>query len=129
MLLFHAKDGQTGSGKTYTMMGSEGDDRGLIPRICEDMFARMQEGKDEGGTTYRTEVSYLEIYNERVKDLLRKAGGAKKQQAASDSTATGHNLRVREHPTAGPYVQGLSKHLVVDVDDILGLMEQVRETI
>ena len=62
----------------------------MIPRICRTMFDRMDAGKDEG-TTYRTEVSYLEIYNERVKDLLQ-AGAAAGEQ---------HNLRVREHPTTG----------------------------
>ena len=61
-------------------------------------------------TKYRVEVSYLEIYNERVKDLLQKG-----------ST---HNLKVREHPTTGPYVQDLSKHLVGEYRDILRLMEQ-----
>ena len=71
-------------------LGSEGD-RGLIPRICETLFQKMVEG-----TKYRVEVSYLEIYNEKVKDLLKKG-----------ST---HNLKVREHPTTGPYVQDLSKH-------------------
>lgn len=96
--------GQTGSGKTYTMMGSEAD-RGLIPRICETMFKRMVEG-----TKYRVEVSYLEIYNERVKDLLQKNSS--------------HNLKVREHPTQGPYVQDLSKHLVGEYLEILRLMEQ-----
>ncbi len=48
--------GQTGSGKTFTMTGGEGEERGLIPRICETMFEKMKEGKEEG-TTYRTEVS------------------------------------------------------------------------
>ena len=67
------------------MMGSE-HDRGLIPRICESMFLKMAEG-----TTYKVEVSYLEIYNERVKDLLTKNSS--------------HNLKVREHPSQGPYVQ------------------------
>jgi len=100
--------GQTGSGKTYTMMGNE-TDRGLIPRICETMFEKMSAGKEEG-TSYRTEVSYLEIYNERVKDLLNKNSS--------------HNLKVREHPTQGPYVQDLSKHLVLEYDQILQLMEK-----
>ena len=49
------------------MMGSE-HDRGLIPRICESMFHEMKEG-----TTYKVEVSYLEIYNESVRDLLASA--------------------------------------------------------
>ncbi|KAM3959288.1 LOW QUALITY PROTEIN: kinesin-like protein 98A [Aphomia sociella] len=94
--------GQTGSGKTFTMMGSS-ECQGLIPRICRQLFSRVAAGK-ESGASYRTEVSYLEIYNERVKDLL-----------ASDA---GHSLRVREHPKLGPYVQDLSKHLVSDYDDI-----------
>ncbi len=56
------------------------------------------------------QVSYLEIYNEKVKDLLR-----------NDSE---HKLRVREHPQTGPYVEELSKHLVVDYDEIRLLMDE-----
>jgi hypothetical protein len=78
--------------------------QGLIPRICKTLFSRMAAGKEEGAS-YRTEVSYLEIYNERVKDLLQRS-------------ATNHSLRVREHPRRGPYVQGLSRHLVTDYSDI-----------
>ncbi|CAK1547494.1 unnamed protein product [Leptosia nina] len=100
--------GQTGSGKTFTMMGSP-DSQGLIPRICRQLFSRVAAGK-ESGASYRTEVSYLEIYNERVKDLL--------------STDAGHSLRVREHPKLGPYVQDLSKHLVSDYDDIQECMHR-----
>ena len=62
------------------------------------------------GTTYKVEVSYLEIYNERVKDLLKKNSS--------------HNLKVREHPSQGPYVQDLSRHLVLEYKDIMRLMEQ-----
>ncbi|KAL6433755.1 hypothetical protein ACFW04_005780 [Cataglyphis niger] len=96
--------GQTGSGKTFTMMGTP-ESQGLIPRICKTLFARMAAGK-ESGASYRTEVSFLEIYNERVRDLLRL------DQSQS------HSLRVREHPTGGPYVQDLSCHLVYDYSDI-----------
>ncbi|XP_014226698.1 kinesin-like protein Klp98A isoform X2 [Trichogramma pretiosum] len=96
--------GQTGSGKTFTMMGTP-ESQGLIPRICKQLFARMAAGK-ESGASYRTEVSFLEIYNERVRDLLR------------PEDTTSHILRVREHPSKGPYVQGLSKHLVYDYSNI-----------
>ncbi|XP_076656776.1 kinesin-like protein 98A isoform X2 [Halictus rubicundus] len=96
--------GQTGSGKTFTMMGTP-EAQGLIPRICKTLFARMAAGK-ESGASYRTEVSFLEIHNERVKDLLRL------DQSQS------HSLRVREHPKRGPYVQDLSSHLVYDYSDI-----------
>ncbi|RZF34198.1 hypothetical protein LSTR_LSTR003608 [Laodelphax striatellus] len=96
--------GQTGSGKTYTMMGSK-NNQGLIPRICEALFKRMALGAN-----YRIEVSYLEIYNEKVKDLLRKDSG--------------HNLKVRQHPTKGPCVMDLSRHLVSEYCHIQDLMEQ-----
>lgn len=89
-----------GSGKTFTMMGSP-DSPGLIPRICKEMFNRMRLGK-QSGTGYKTSVSYLEIYNERVKDLLGTSNNA------------GHGLRVREHQTLGPYVEDLSQHPVAD---------------
>ena len=62
---------------------SEGNsERGLIPRICQTMFAKMQQSTDNS-TTFRTEASYLEIYNEKVKDLL-----------GPDANGT-HGLKVR----------------------------------
>lgn len=97
--------GQTGSGKTFTMMGSA-EALGLIPRICKEMFDRMKFGQ-QSGTGYKTNVSYLEIYNERVKDLL-----------GSSSSIAGHGLKVREHQTLGPYVEDLSQHPVVNYEEI-----------
>ncbi|KAM4751236.1 kinesin-like protein KIF16B isoform 2-T2 [Anableps anableps] len=102
--------GQTGSGKSYTMMGVPGD-AGLIPRICEGLFSRISDASRRDQASFRTEVSYLEIYNERVRDLLRRK-----------STHT-YNLRVREHPKDGPYVEDLSKHLVQNYSDVEELME------
>ncbi|XP_060945283.1 kinesin-like protein KIF16B [Limanda limanda] len=102
--------GQTGSGKSYTMMGNPGD-AGLIPRICEGLFSRILAATRWDVASFRTEVSYLEIYNERVRDLLRRK-----------STVT-FNLRVREHPKDGPYVEDLSKHLVQNYSDVEELME------
>lgn len=80
------------------------DAPGLIPRICREMFTRMKLGA-EAGTGYKTHVSYLEIYNERVKDLLGSAN-------------SGHALKVREHRTTGPYVENLSQHPVIDYKEI-----------
>ncbi|XP_036413100.1 kinesin-like protein KIF16B isoform X2 [Colossoma macropomum] len=102
--------GQTGSGKSYTMMGNPGD-LGLIPRICEGLFARISGMTRRDEASFRTEVSYLEIYNERVRDLLRR------------KLAKTFNLRVREHPKDGPYVEDLSKHLVQNYADVEELME------
>nr|XP_033792527.1 kinesin-like protein KIF16B isoform X3 [Geotrypetes seraphini] len=102
--------GQTGSGKSYTMMGNPGD-AGLIPRICEGLFSRISEITRKGDASFRTEVSYLEIYNERVRDLLRR------------KSSKTFNLRVREHPKEGPYVEDLSKHLVQNYGDVEELMD------
>ncbi|XP_075719211.1 kinesin-like protein KIF16B isoform X2 [Rhinoderma darwinii] len=102
--------GQTGSGKSYTMMGNPGDS-GLIPRICEGLFSRIADVTRKGIASFRTEVSYLEIYNERVRDLLRR------------KSSKTFNLRVREHPKEGPYVEDLSKHLVQNYSDVEELMD------
>ena len=58
----------TGSGKSYTMMGAPGQ-KGLIPRICDSLFEQIKDHED-GLTTFKVEVSYMEIYNEKVRDLL-----------------------------------------------------------
>ncbi|XP_066931850.1 kinesin-like protein KIF16B [Clytia hemisphaerica] len=109
--------GQTGSGKTHTMMGQQGNE-GLIPRICENLFQQMHE-KENDGISFRAEVSYLEIYNERVRDLLR----AHQPKSGQPS----HTLKVREHPQGGPYVQGLTKHMVTDYNAIEAIMKQGNE--
>ncbi|KAM3910118.1 kinesin-like protein KIF1C [Leptodactylus fuscus] len=101
--------GQTGAGKSYTMMGKpESEQHGIIPQLCEDLFARISENKSPQ-LAYSVEVSYMEIYCERVRDLLRpKSKG---------------NLRVREHPILGPYVEDLSKLAVTSYNDIADLMD------
>ncbi|XP_062993602.1 kinesin-like protein KIF1C [Elgaria multicarinata webbii] len=101
--------GQTGAGKSYTMMGKqEQDQQGIIPQLCADLFARVNENKSPN-LSYSVEVSYMEIYCERVRDLLNpKSRG---------------NLRVREHPIMGPYVEDLSKLAVTSYEDIADLMD------
>ncbi|XP_067371836.1 uncharacterized protein kif16bb [Channa argus] len=103
--------GQTGSGKSYTMMGHE-EDVGLIPRICEGFFQEISLRRKGDTVSFHTEVSFLEIYNERVQDLL------KKRTICTD----GGSLRVREHPRDGPYVENLSKHLVHNHSEIKDLL-------
>ncbi|XP_066553606.1 kinesin-like protein KIF13B isoform X2 [Amia ocellicauda] len=101
--------GQTGSGKSYTMMGSV-DQPGLIPRLCSSLFDRtLQEQREE--ESFTVEVSYMEIYNEKVRDLLDPKGS---RQA----------LRVREHKVLGPYVDGLSRLAVASYKDIESLMSE-----
>uniref|UniRef100_H3D2X5 Kinesin family member 13Ba n=1 Tax=Tetraodon nigroviridis TaxID=99883 RepID=H3D2X5_TETNG len=101
--------GQTGSGKSYTMMGS-GDQPGLIPRLCSALFERTQQEQREE-ESFTVEVSYMEIYNEKVRDLLDPKGGRQ-------------TLRVREHKVLGPYVDGLSRLAVASYKDIQSLMSE-----
>uniref|UniRef100_A0A452UD97 Kinesin-like protein n=1 Tax=Ursus maritimus TaxID=29073 RepID=A0A452UD97_URSMA len=101
--------GQTGAGKSYTMMGrQEPGQQGIVPQLCEDLFSRVNKN-ESAQLSYSVEVSYMEIYCERVRDLLNpKSRGS---------------LRVREHPILGPYVQDLSKLAVTSYADIADLMD------
>ncbi|XP_078695783.1 kinesin-like protein KIF1A isoform X32 [Branchiostoma floridae x Branchiostoma belcheri] len=103
--------GQTGAGKSYTMMGKPEprDQQGIIPQLCEELFDKIktQESKD---LQFSVEVSYMEIYCERVRDLLNPKNKG--------------NLRVREHPLLGPYVEDLSKLAVTSFNEINTLMDE-----
>lgn len=83
-----------GSGKSYTMMGSQ-ECKGIIPRLCDELFYSIA-NKTTSDLMYKVEVSYMEIYNEKVHDLL-------------DPKPNKQSLKVREHNVLGPYVDGLSQ--------------------
>ncbi|XP_015831895.3 kinesin-like protein KIF1A isoform X15 [Nothobranchius furzeri] len=102
--------GQTGAGKSYTMMGKQDvkDQQGIIPLLCEDLFTKINDNTNNS-MSYSVEVSYMEIYCERVRDLLNPKNKG--------------NLRVREHPLMGPYVEDLSKLAVTSYNDIQDLMD------
>ncbi|XP_069803088.1 kinesin-like protein KIF1B isoform X11 [Dendropsophus ebraccatus] len=101
--------GQTGAGKSYTMMGKQEETQaGIIPQLCEELFEKINcNNNDE--VSFSVEVSYMEIYCERVRDLLNPKNKG--------------NLRVREHPLLGPYVEDLSKLAVTSYTDIADLMD------
>ncbi|XP_041422243.1 kinesin-like protein KIF13A isoform X2 [Xenopus laevis] len=101
--------GQTGSGKSFSMMGTA-DKPGLIPRLCCELFHRASE-EESDSQSFKVEVSYMEIYNEKVRDLL-------------DPKGNRHSLKVREHKVLGPYVDGLSQLAVTNFEDIESLMSE-----
>lgn len=76
------------------MMGS-GDNKGIIPRLCDSLFDLIAK-QQSSELSYKVEVSYMEIYNEKVHDLL-------------DPKQNKQSLKVREHNVLGPYVDGLSQ--------------------
>lgn len=111
--------GQTGSGKSYSMMGIESDEEnviadsnseaGIIPRFCQELFNRINRLKHK--IHAEVEVSYFEIYNEKIHDLL----AVSPTEGVMNSANCGHKkppLKVREHPVWGPYVVDLSTHPV-----------------
>ncbi|KAM9461389.1 kinesin-like protein KIF14 isoform 1-T1 [Clarias gariepinus] len=104
--------GQTGSGKSYTMMGF-GEEPGVIPRFCEELFARVASA-DKNVLTCHLEMSYFEVYNEKIHDLL---------VVKDEQNRKKMPLRVREHPIDGPYVADLSTNVVSCYSDVQAWLE------
>ncbi|KAK2749465.1 Kinesin [Myotisia sp. PD_48] len=102
--------GQTGSGKSYTMMGTP-EKPGLIPRTCEDLFQRI-ENSESPDITYNVRVSYFEVYNEHVRDLL------------VPRTDPPYYLKIRESPADGPYVKDLTDVPVRNLSEIMRYMRK-----
>ncbi|CAL7943253.1 unnamed protein product [Xylocopa violacea] len=106
--------GQTGSGKSYSMMGQESaqintisfdEAAGIIPRFCQEIFTRVSTNIN---TKTTVEISYFEIYNEKIHDLLTNINNGVKRAP----------LKVREHPVFGPYIVDLSQHCVQNYKDL-----------
>lgn len=105
--------GQTGSGKSYTMMGTP-DQPGLIPRTCEDLFERIEAAHNETpNISYNVRVSYFEVYNEHVRDLL----------VPVHPNQPPHYLKIRESPTEGPYIKDLTDAPVRNISEIMKYMK------
>lgn len=103
--------GQTGAGKSYSMVGY-GPNKGIVPISCEEIFQRIEKN-DIPNKEFQIQFSMLEIYNEKIQDLLipinqRPHGG----------------LKVREHKTLGVYVEDLTKHPVDSYPSIEAKMEE-----
>ncbi|CAO3691397.1 unnamed protein product [Rhizopus stolonifer] len=100
--------GQTGSGKTFTMMGSSIDDvenKGIIPRIIGQIFESIQDAPSTFEFTVK--VAYMEIYMEKVKDLLVPAND---------------NLAIHEDKVKGVYVKGLKEVYVANSEEVYDVM-------
>ncbi|TFK42564.1 kinesin heavy chain [Crucibulum laeve] len=100
--------GQTGSGKTFTMMGADIDSdelKGIIPRITEQIFQSIVES--DAHLEYLVKVSYMEIYLERIRDLL---------------APQNDNLQVHEEKSKGVYVKNLSDYYVSSAREVYEIM-------
>lgn len=100
--------GQTGSGKTFTMQGPSIDDeelKGIIPRMIRGIFEGIS--KADSSIEFLVKSSYMEIYMEKIQDLL-------------DSSRV--NLKVREEKAKGIWVEGLTDVYINSEQDILDVL-------
>eukprot|EP00796_Vickermania_ingenoplastis_P004079 gene4079-2927_t len=129
--------GQTGSGKTFTMMGppavlgsggvtgragrkGKEDDftndikkplEGIVPRLVRDLFRELHKKRiDDDTLSFKIELEYLEIYKEKVMDLL--------------SPTSEDSLRVRQHNEKGPYVEGITRKQVGSAEEVFQFLRQ-----
>ena len=100
--------GQTGTGKSHTMERKDDppDLRGIIPNSCCHIFDEI--AKSNNTTEFLVRSSYIEIYNEEIRDLL-----SKNPQ---------NRLELKENPEKGVYVKGLTAFVVKGVKEILNVI-------
>mmetsp|Transcript_38576 Transcript_38576/g.48723 ORF Transcript_38576/g.48723 Transcript_38576/m.48723 type:complete len:883 (-) Transcript_38576:359-3007(-) len=102
--------GQTSSGKTHTMEGPniyDAELRGLIPRTVAALFEGVLDAPSH--IEFTVKISYIEIYMEKIRDLL-------------DEFRAKGNLQVREDPQKGIYVAGATEKYVTSEDELLDVM-------
>ena len=100
--------GQTGSGKTHTMIGTP-TDPGIMVKVMNDLFIYSASESRQNRVTYKVTVSFLEVYNENIRDLL------------SDAE---EYLDLREDPIKGPVVAGITEVDAKSSVDIMNLLHQ-----
>ncbi|CAJ1368367.1 unnamed protein product [Effrenium voratum] len=103
--------GQTGAGKSYSMVGY-GNNKGIVPISCEEIFSRI--GKEKDPTKrYEVTVSMIEIYNEAIQDLLIDPQQRPKK-----------GLEIRESKALGIYIDGVIKRPVESYESIETTIEE-----
>ncbi|GHP04335.1 hypothetical protein PPROV_000308900 [Pycnococcus provasolii] len=113
--------GQTSSGKTHTMKGNSAEDPGIIPRAVTDIFACLHSNADR---EFLVRVSYLELYNEDIMDLLDEPAPLTGEAAKDMKPPPQRKLQIHESVERGVYVAGLREVLVTKPEQVLALMEQ-----
>uniref|UniRef100_F1KTF7 Kinesin-like protein n=1 Tax=Ascaris suum TaxID=6253 RepID=F1KTF7_ASCSU len=101
--------GQTSSGKTHTMEGVFGDSekQGIIPRIVQDIFNHIY--NMDVDLEFHIKVSYFEIYNEKIRDLL---------------DVTKMNLAIHEDKNRVPYVKGATERFVSSPEEVMACIDE-----
>jgi len=124
--------GTTGSGKTHTMQGEVKKDDGIIQLVASDLFKSIQEHSTE--RDFCVKVSYIEIYNEKVRDLLSTSDDETAASRGSRSKSTHHSalhsisgdlktLAVREDPKRGGVYVNSKEWQVQDASGVIGALQ------
>ncbi|KAI6188686.1 Kinesin-like protein [Aphelenchoides besseyi] len=104
--------GQTSSGKTHTMEGDmsaeNSPNHGVIPRIINDIFNHIY-NLDDQNLEFHIKVSYFEIYNEKIRDLLN---------------ISQTNLTIHEGKDKVPYVKGVTEQFVTNFYEVLEIIKE-----
>ncbi len=103
--------GQTGSGKTFTMIGTQ-ENPGIMVRVMSDLFVHSASNAKTNAVNHKVTVSFLEVYNENIRDLLADATGAEEY------------LDLREDPIKGPVVAGITEVEAKSASEIMQLLHQ-----
>ena len=116
--------GQTSSGKTYTMQGSDSihDGAGIIQMVARDLFRWIEE--DSGNRDYTVRVSFIEIYNEKVRDLLGKESDENLQdtKARASSPSQSPTLVVREDRKRGGVYVDCQETVVEEASSMIDVL-------
>eukprot|EP00927_Polykrikos_kofoidii_P029417 TRINITY_DN25439_c0_g1_i1.p1 TRINITY_DN25439_c0_g1~~TRINITY_DN25439_c0_g1_i1.p1 ORF type:complete len:791 (+),score=117.25 TRINITY_DN25439_c0_g1_i1:49-2421(+) len=146
--------GQTGTGKTHTIVGdwSSVQQKGLVPRLTEGIFAKLESMCADGSVEANVQVSCVEIYKDHLRDLfisesvsecgvgglaLTSAhnGGVGSRRASVASVVTRvqrrSRLKIHTHPSRGVYVKNLSETQVKSAEEVAHLVticERIRHT-
>lgn len=119
--------GMTGSGKTFTMSGNE-QELGLIPLSVSYLFTNIMEQSMNGDKKFDVIISYLEIYNERIYDLLesgleesgsRISTPSRLYMSKSNSNGLGVELKIRDDSQYGVKVIGLTERRCESSEELL----------
>jgi kinesin family protein 18/19 len=97
--------GATGAGKTFTMLGS-GDQQGIMSLTLNDLFSEVESRKQD--KDFAVKVSYVEVYNEMIKDLL---------------STEDNNLDLREDPVKGVCVAGVTEIGTNNTSEVMALLK------
>ncbi|KAG2174943.1 hypothetical protein INT43_006005 [Umbelopsis isabellina] len=122
--------GQTGSGKTYSMgtsfdNGIQKEQQGIVPRFISDLFAQMEAQKLEMPEfQYEISVSFLELYNEDLIDLLNRPQTSRRRSTQGIPPAESVEVSIHEDVFGNIYWKGVREEPCSDPEELFSLLQK-----